>query len=72
MMPLRKHGSDLREYFPDDAPINIAIGKGHTELPEGTLCIGNCTACHRDTGTLVAGCPPVGSAILKKLQHKAE
>ena len=67
---LRKHGSDLREYFPDDAPINIAIGKGHTELPEGTLCIGNCTACHREQGVLVPGCPPVGSNILKKLRSQ--
>lgn len=65
---LRKHGSDLREYIPEGTPINIAIGKGHTELPEGTLCIGNCTACHRDRGVFVAGCPPVGSAILKSLK----
>jgi uncharacterized protein (DUF362 family) len=72
LLLLRKHGDELREYFPEGTPINIAIGKGHTELPEGTLCIGNCTACHRDTGTLVAGCPPVGSAILKTLRDEAE
>ncbi len=65
---LRKHGSELREYIPEGSPLNIAIGKGHTELPEGTLCIGNCTACHRDCGIFVAGCPPVGSAILKTLK----
>lgn len=65
---LRKHGSELREYIPEGAPINIAIGKGHTELPQGTLCIGNCTACHRDRGIFVAGCPPVGSAILKVME----
>lgn len=68
---LKKHGTELREYIPEGTPINIAIGKGHTELPEGTLCIGNCTACHRDRGAFVAGCPPVGSAILKKLKNEA-
>jgi len=67
---LKKHGAELREYIPEGTPINIAIGKGHTELPEGTLCIGNCTACHRDRGIFVAGCPPVGSAILKKLKNE--
>ncbi|MBT3194835.1 MAG: DUF362 domain-containing protein [Verrucomicrobia bacterium] len=67
---LRKHGAELREYFPENDPINIAIGKGHTEVPEGTLCIGNCTARHRKQGKLVAGCPPVGSAILKNLQAR--
>ncbi len=67
---LRKHGSELREYFPDGDPINIAIGKGHAELPKGTLCIGNCTACHRDQGVFVAGCPPVNSTILKTLRSQ--
>ncbi len=69
LLLLRKHGDEIREYFPKESPINIAIGKGHEELPKGTLCIGNCTACHRETGTLVVGCPPVGSAILKTLKE---
>jgi len=65
---LQRHGDELREYFPAGERINIAIGKGHTELPAGTLCIGNCTSCHKDRGPFVAGCPPVGSAILKIVQ----
>ncbi len=65
---LRKYGETLEQYFPKDEPINIAIGKGHKELPKGTLCIGNCTAKHRDCGTFIPGCPPVGSAIIKKLK----
>ena len=67
---MRKYGHELKEYFPHDSTINIAIGKGHETLPEGTLCIGNCTSKHRDCGTFVPGCPPVGSAILKKLGEK--
>jgi uncharacterized protein (DUF362 family) len=46
------------------SPIHIAIGKGGTELPEGTLCIGNCTAGRRGSGVFVPGCPPVASQIL--------
>jgi uncharacterized protein (DUF362 family) len=51
------------DYFPAGKAITIAIGKGHTELPEGTLCIGNCTAQQRGDGIFVPGCPPVGSQI---------
>jgi len=61
---LKNSGNELLEYVPEGEAIHIAIGKGHTELPPGTICIGNCTACHRERGTFVAGCPPVGSAIL--------
>jgi len=60
---LRRYGHELREYFPEGEEIHIAIGKGHETLPPGTVCVGNCTACHREVGTFVPGCPPVGSAI---------
>jgi uncharacterized protein (DUF362 family) len=60
---LRRYGHELKEYFPEGEDIHIAIGKGHEGLPPGTVCVGNCTACHRETGTFVPGCPPVGSAI---------
>lgn len=63
---LRRYGEDLFA-APGDAPVNIAIGKGHEDLPEGTLCIGNCTVAHRDKGIFVSGCPPVASAIRKAL-----
>lgn len=71
---LQRHGGELWEYFPKDHPITIAIGKGHESVPPGTICVGNCTASHKETGIFVPGCPPVGSAILKtvKSQHKPE
>jgi hypothetical protein len=67
---MRKYGSELSDYFPAGEPINIAIGKGHEKLPHGTLCIGNCTSRHKASGIFVPGCPPVGSAIAKKLREK--
>ncbi len=62
---LQKHREKLFDYFSSDGPIHIAIGKGHADLPEGTLCLGNCTINQRGKGIFVPGCPPVGSQILR-------
>ena len=64
LMFLRKYGKQLRDAIPNDQEITIAIGKGHDELPPGTLCVGNCTAKHRNSCVFVSGCPPVASEIL--------
>jgi len=61
---LNRYRDRLFDYFPPGSAVTIAIGRGHTELPEGTLCIGNCTSQHRGKGIFVPGCPPVGSQIL--------
>lgn len=60
---LQRYGEKIFDYFATDN-VNIAIGKGHRKIPLGTLCIGNCTAQHRDRGIYVKGCPPVSSEIL--------
>lgn len=65
LMFLRKYGQYLRDSKSDEKDIVIAIGKGHEELPRGTLCVGNCTVGHKDCGIFVSGCPPVSSEILK-------
>jgi uncharacterized protein (DUF362 family) len=63
MMFLKRYGPTLFDYFPADHPITIAIGKGHRSMQPGTLCLGNCTAGHKQTGIYVPGCPPVVSTI---------
>ena len=63
-MFLKKYGQQLRDSTSDEKDIVIAIGKGHKTLPSGTLCVGNCTARHKDCGVFVSGCPPVASEIL--------
>ncbi|MCF7955271.1 MAG: DUF362 domain-containing protein [Phycisphaerae bacterium] len=63
---LRQHGKQLLDERKDDKNIAIAIGKGHIDLPEGTLCVGNCTAKHRKNRKFVPGCPPVSSEILNE------
>jgi uncharacterized protein (DUF362 family) len=64
---LTRYKDRIFDYFPSQVAIHVAIGKGHTELPEGTLLVGNCTASHRHQGIFVPGCPPVGSQILAAL-----
>jgi uncharacterized protein (DUF362 family) len=66
LMFLRRYGKHLRDQVPDDKDIVVAIGKGHKDLPIGTLCVGNCTAKHRNSGVFVSGCPPVASEILSR------
>jgi len=72
LLLLKRHGNELLDYFPKDMILKIAIGKGHEGLPAGTLCIGNCTAQHRNVGIYVKGCPPVGSEILKTISDESK
>ncbi|MBC8206157.1 MAG: DUF362 domain-containing protein [Kiritimatiellaeota bacterium] len=69
---LQRYGDVLPEYIPAGDRLRVAIGKGHDELPEGTLCIGQCTVRQCVGGIFVPGCPPVGSQIFKVLQQSAE
>ena len=66
LMFLRRYEKELRDSISANKDITIAIGKGHTDLPNGTLCVGNCTAGHKQCGKFVSGCPPVSSEILKE------
>ena len=66
---LKKNRERLFDYVSKDKPLHVAIGKGHEELPEGTLCLGNCTINQRGQGIFVPGCPPVGSQIMKTIEE---
>ena len=72
LMFLKRYGDSLFEYFPRGKEIVIAIGKGHKELPYGTLCIGSCTARVRKDNPFVSGCPPVASQIFDVVQQQAK
>jgi uncharacterized protein (DUF362 family) len=69
---LRRFGESLADYIPANERLRVAIGKGHEDLPDGTLCIGQCTVRQKGGGIFVPGCPPVGSQIFKTLQQHAE
>jgi len=66
---LKRYGEEMFQYFPENLPVNIAIGKGHEEVPENTILIGNCTRAHKEGRIFVAGCPPVGSAIMNEIKE---
>lgn len=63
LMFLKRYGENIFDYFGEQRPVEIAIGKGHQSVPKGTLCLGNCTIQHRSAGPFVPGCPPVVSTI---------
>jgi uncharacterized protein (DUF362 family) len=69
---LQRYKDRIFDYLPSQNEVSIAIGKGHAQLPEGTLLIGNCTAHQRDRGIFVPGCPPVGSQIWEAISGEPD
>ena len=67
---LKHYRNLLFDHYPLNTNVCVAIGRGHDEVPEGTLCIGNCTALHRDRGIFIQGCPPVSSEIIHGISGK--
>jgi uncharacterized protein (DUF362 family) len=72
LMFLKRYGDTLFDYFGEERPVYVAIGKGHEVVKPGTLCLGNCTIQHRKVGQFVPGCPPVASEIQNALDRNAK
>jgi uncharacterized protein (DUF362 family) len=68
---LQRYKDRIFDYFPSREAVNVAIGKGNADVPEGTLLVGNCTRHHQDKGIFVPGCPPVGSQIISAISGEA-
>lgn len=69
---LNRYKDRIFDCFPSQSTIQIAIGKGCSGVPAGSLLIGNCTAAQRERGIFVPGCPPVGSQILAALSGQGD
>ena len=67
---LKRYGKSLGDYCSEDEHLNLAIGKGNSELPNGTICIGNCTRNQEHVGEFIKGCPPVASEILSAISGR--
>jgi hypothetical protein len=72
LMFLKRYGNQIFDYFGDQRPVYVAIGKGHEAVAPGTLCLGNCMIDHRQAGPFVPGCPPVASSIQNVLAKNAK
>lgn len=72
LMFLKRNGPSLSDYFDETGSMTIAIGKGHKDIPDNTLCIGNCTRKFKDHTIYVSGCPPVASSIFKALEKNKD
>jgi len=67
LMFLKRHYAELGEYL----PLTLAIGKGHASAPDGTFCVGNCTAkTAAGQHVFIKGCPPVASEILRQIKQQ--
>jgi len=64
---LKNNKEFIDQYFTDQKPLNLVIGKGvkESELYEDTYLIGNCTYNLAERGTFIKGCTPVESKILE-------
>jgi uncharacterized protein (DUF362 family) len=69
LMFLKRYQENLADYYSEDDPLKIAIGKGVGPQKEGTLLIGNCTAKRKKGCVFVKGCPPVASDIMKAMKR---
>ena len=69
LMFLKRDQADLADYFNEDLPLRLAIGKGIGPQQEGTVLVGNCTIRHKGGCVYVKGCPPVASEIMKAIRQ---
>jgi len=67
---LKKYHNEIFKIFPNKEKFCFAIGKSNVDLPEDTICIGNCTLANSKNSLFIQGCPPVASAILEFIKKK--
>jgi len=65
---LKRFASELGDYALSDGKIHVALGKDiPRNIPQGTICIGNCTKKDCTDSIFVSGCPPVASRIFSAI-----
>jgi uncharacterized protein (DUF362 family) len=72
LMFLKRYHSSFADYFGEENPLRLALGKAIGPQEAGALLIGNCTAKRKEGCIFVKGCPPVASDILKALENLRE
>lgn len=69
LMFLNRYYKEFVDYFSEENPLHIALGKGIGKQVEQTFLIGNCTYKQKKGNTFIKGCPPVASQIKKELDR---
>lgn len=64
---LKRYYKEFADYFSEENPLHIALGKSISKQPDNTLLVGNCTIKQKAGSIFVKGCPPVASQIKKEL-----
>jgi uncharacterized protein (DUF362 family) len=67
---LHRYQDELKAHRLGDDKIHLGIGKHLSNVPNGTILIGNCTHQMKKRGIFVRGCPPVSSEVMRSLQSK--
>jgi hypothetical protein len=60
----------ISEYFGKRGHFSMAIGSDVKEVPPDTFLVGNCTACLKDQGTFLVGCPPDQTSIAERIRKR--
>ena len=69
-MFLERYNRLMDEYRLADGMLHMAIGKGVSGVPEGTIAVGNCAVDVCEKACAVRGCPPVASDILEAIRRE--
>jgi len=67
---LKNNESLISEYYGKYGHFSMAIGQDIKDVPDDTFLVGNCTACLKDRGTFLVGCPPDQTSIMERVRKK--
>ena len=69
LMLLKRYYGEYADYFTEENPLRLALGKGIGKQEKNTILVGNCTIRMKDEGIFIKGCPPVASDIRKAINQ---
>lgn len=65
---LKNNEALISEYFGKHGHFRLAMGSDVKDVPPDTFLVGNCTACLKDSGTFLVGCPPDQTSMAERVR----
>jgi len=62
----------IHKYFNEYGQLNLAIGKNISDVPEGSVVIGNCADCQKHRGVFIRGCPPTQTLLKQTIEKETK